>query len=740
MGSPSDSSREREGNLLGRAALDRGLITADQLREALVEQARDIQAGRPIPRKIGSILVTKGYLTDRQLDLLLGAQKEKRTAAPPPRPATPPPLPETIGKYKVIREVGRGAMGVVYETVDTALNRKVALKRLRSVPGADPGETAREEERFLKEARLCASVAKHPHIVSIYETAEIEGRRYIAMEYVEGRQMSDWRKAGPPSLRHQVRLLRDVALAVHHAHQEGLIHRDLKPANVLVDSKNAPHITDFGLARSVSRDAPLSAVAAGEVAGTPLYMSPEQARGHSNIGRSADIYPLGVMLYEMITGRTPFRGESRQEIVVKLLGDPVPPPSSVVRPVGVPPPDPALERICLKALEKNPRDRYPTAQEFADELSRWLKGEEPAAAPRRADRKRLILAAAGAGLVAVLVLGFILTRPAGSSEADRLARTARKMTDSGAFREAWELYLRAALENPSDSGILAGKKIAERDYLDSLDSQAARLAAQGRYDDAEDLFRPFLDRVPDHPRAIEGMEKVQRRKIEARLAEAERLIAGGNGDEALMVIGVILNEQPAHPKALELKAKARKGTSGAAPAPPPPEKDQPGADGWTPLLSGPRAAAWKTIQGKAIVEDEVLILRDGAEVMQKINSPNFELRGRVMVSGKPSQGCIAVRRAGLARGTPTRLQFNYDGDIHLVDAGLRDKTGPAGFRPAEWNPFVLTVRDGEISLAIRGRIALKGPLTTPGAGNLALYSTGAGMTVSFTDLQLREIR
>ncbi len=357
--------------------------------------------------------------------------------APLPRPASPSAGGDTIrlapfGKYTLIRELGRGGMGFVYEALDTQLDRRVALKMLYTSPNADPKEALLDEERFLREAKLSASLPKHPHLVSVYESGVIDGRRYLAMELIDGQPMSAWRRLGSVTLRQQVALLRDVAQAVHHAHEHGIVHRDLKPQNILVDAKNQPNVTDFGLAKSVGTRAALSLTASGMVVGTPSYMSPEQAQGLSTIDRRSDIYAMGVLLYEILTGQLPFTGQSPVDILMKVLRDPLVPPSTAVRtrrPEGAAAPapdrvpsavihavvDPGLEAVCLKAMAREPAQRYATAQAFAEDLTAWLKGDPVGARPPAVCRPRSLpggWAAAGVLAAVAAALGmYWATRP-----------------------------------------------------------------------------------------------------------------------------------------------------------------------------------------------------------------------------------------------------------------------------------------------------------------------------------------
>jgi eukaryotic-like serine/threonine-protein kinase len=334
--------------VLGRLAVEKGFITEAQLREALAEQS-----GTRELRPVSQILVAQGLLTAAQLELLL---KE---------PA--PGAPKSLGKYTLIREIGKGGMGVVYEAFDTVLKRVVAVKTLSAIIGQTPRENAQDEERFLREARLAGSLPKHPHIVGVHEAGRAEGRPFLVMEFIQGLHLAQWRVLARDDLRAQVALLRDVARAVHHAHEHGILHRDLKPQNVIVDTAGAPHVTDFGLAKQLSKDLSESLTTSGMVVGTPSYMSPEQAMGIKTPDRRSDVYALGVLLFEILTDRTPFLADTAVEMLVKVIDQPVPAPSSV-RKV-----DRALEAVCLTALAKKPEQRYPTADAFAGALTRWLE-------------------------------------------------------------------------------------------------------------------------------------------------------------------------------------------------------------------------------------------------------------------------------------------------------------------------------------------------------------------------------
>lgn len=484
---------------LGQLALARKLINAEQLRSALAEQSRSLSEKKQ-PRPLGNILLEKGYLTDEQLSSLLDDQRPK--GAVPGRQAASPSHP-SLGKYEIIRELGRGGMGVVYEAVDSALGRKVALKMMLVSPHADAKEAQMEEERFLREARISAGLAKHPNIVSVYEAGVVDGKRYLAMELVEGMSFTKWRKSGSVTIRQQVQLLRDVALGVHHAHKQGTIHRDLKPDNILIDAQNQPHVTDFGLAKSVGQNVHLSLTASGMIMGTPSYMSPEQALGQKDIDHRTDVYALGVMLYETLTGRLPFTGETAIEILMKASKEPVPPPSSVVKGGANPTLDRAIENICLKSLAKKAKDRYPTAEAFAHDLTKWLKGEDVhvrVAVPtrRKAIQPRtssswVYAGIAGAVLLAVGVILALSSTPPTQDDPARLE------ADRKVRREKAQLDLEKAAAEAEIDRLKRERDLALRD------AEEARKRAENAKTAAErDKANEELRRAEERSRAAEA--------------------------------------------------------------------------------------------------------------------------------------------------------------------------------------------------------------------------------------------
>ena len=326
-------------------------------------------------------------------------------ASPPAHPATPPswanrtPAPgePVIPGYTILGEVGRGGMGVVYKARHERLKRVVALKLLAVGPEFGSQGVAGIQAEAEAVARL-----HHPNIIQIFEIGEHLGRPYLALEFATGGTLKGRLGGEPQPIRAAAQLIELLARAVHAAHLRGIVHRDLKPANILLDPPSidddhegpaaragaealqlygVPKITDFGLAKRIDDDhAPHRA---GEVSGTPLYMAPEQAKGQvEDIGPATDIYALGTILYELLTGRTPFASSSLSDLIGQVVSTPPTPPRQLRRQI---PKD--LEAICLRCLEKDPRRRYRTAQALADDARRFLQGEpvraRPASPPAR---------------------------------------------------------------------------------------------------------------------------------------------------------------------------------------------------------------------------------------------------------------------------------------------------------------------------------------------------------------------
>ncbi len=272
--------------------------------------------------------------------------------------------PNVADRFEIERELGRGGMGVVYLARQRSLNRRVAIKVLRP-SGRDSSSLLL---RFRDEAQHLARL-RHPHIVSIHEVGEADGEPFFTMDYIEGEPLSAEIARGAMSPTRAVSLIKQVAAAIQHAHQQGIVHRDLKPANVLIDSTGHVFVTDFGLARNLSSDSNLTQ--SNEMLGTPQYMSPEQARGQTDmIGEATDIHALGLLLFEMLTSRPAYTALSPADVLVKLLNDE--PPSLRASDRRIPR---DLETICLKTLQKKPSGRYANVSALLEDLRRFENGE-----------------------------------------------------------------------------------------------------------------------------------------------------------------------------------------------------------------------------------------------------------------------------------------------------------------------------------------------------------------------------
>ncbi|MBV8879858.1 MAG: protein kinase, partial [Planctomycetaceae bacterium] len=430
---------------LGEIAVSRGYVTDAQLEECLEEQKRlDPHV------LLGELLLRHKYITGEQLLRALAAQKK-------PEPA--PQLPEgvKIGKYSLVREIGRGGMGVVYEAEDPDLRRRVALKVLKD-DASDPTAA----ERLKREAAIAAQL-RHPNIIAVHEVGTTKPRSgpplpFIAMEFIEGRTLAALLEEKKTDRKTLLRILEEVSRAVAYAHREGVIHRDLKPANVLIDRSGRCFLGDFGIARAASFQTRLTE--ARFIVGTPEYMSPEQAEDRTDaIGPPTDIHALGVMLYEILTGQRPYRAESPVALLRKIATDEPVAPSRLVATLET-----DLEVICLKALEKEGDRRYPSAEAFADDLERFRVGKSISVRPagpitriwRRILRRKKAASIIGASAAALLLL-ILALGTWGRRERDEALRQ---------LKERMEMSLRATLALRR-AGDLARMKSFARESLDA---------------------------------------------------------------------------------------------------------------------------------------------------------------------------------------------------------------------------------------------------------------------------------
>jgi WD40 repeat protein len=343
-------------------------------------------------------------------------------------PAAAPETPRVPG-YEVLGELGRGGMGVVYKARDTRLGRTVALKMVRA--GAQAGE--QDLARFRAEAEAVARLP-HPNIVQVYEVGEAGGQPFFALEYVEGGSLASRLDGTPWPAGPAAALVETLARALHAAHRRGIVHRDLKPANVLLAEDGTPKVTDFGLAKRLDRDG--GQTQTGAVLGTPSYMAPEQAAGRSKaIGPAADIYALGAILYELVTGRPPFRAATVLDTLQQVLAD-EPVPTTRLNPRLAR----DLDTVCLKCLQKDPARRYPSAEALADDLRRFLEQRPVTARPVGAWERgwkwvRRRPAAAGLLGLAVVTLATLVALAAGLFYGARLKAERQRAEDARAEAE-----------------------------------------------------------------------------------------------------------------------------------------------------------------------------------------------------------------------------------------------------------------------------------------------------------------
>jgi WD40 repeat protein len=375
---------------------------------------RDCRRGPARPEDyLGEVAEADRAALLRELLELLAFHREQVTAAAGETPADAPSpakgaLPLHLAGYEVLGELGRGGMGVVYKARHLALNRVVALKMILAGAHAGPHQLA----RFRTEAEAAARL-QHPNVVAIHEVGEADGMPFLALEFVDGGTLEKKLAGTPLPCGEAARLVQTLAGAVQHAHERGVVHRDLKPANVLLGADGSPKVADFGLAKWLADDlaGPTRPTHTGAVLGTPSYVAPEQAGGEAKtVGPAADVYALGAILYECLTGRPPFKAATPLETLLQVTTEE---PAAPTRLQPKVPRD--LETVCLKCLRKEPHRRYASAQELADDLGRFLAGRPITARPAGA-AERLIkwtgrypgVATLAALLFATVAAGFAL--------------------------------------------------------------------------------------------------------------------------------------------------------------------------------------------------------------------------------------------------------------------------------------------------------------------------------------------
>jgi WD40 repeat protein/tRNA A-37 threonylcarbamoyl transferase component Bud32 len=510
---------------MSRAA-DETRTRDERVNEIIAEYLQAADAGRAPDR--AELLARHADIADELRSFFADHDRAGRLAAPPTLAAHEPPTAPSLGRvryfgdYELLAEVARGAMGVVYKARQMSLNRVVALKMILSGQLAAPADV----QRFRTEAENAASL-DHPNIVPIYEVGEHEGQHYFSMKLIEGGSLSQHAPRLRQDRRAVVRLLADVARAVQHAHRHGILHRDLKPGNILVDAEGRPHVTDFGLARRLHAEASLSP--AGAVLGTPSYMPPEQAApGQGRLTTAADVYALGAIFYELLTGRPPFRADTPLDVLLQVLQKEPEPPRAVDPHI-----DSDLETICLKCLQKDPRRRYGSAEALADDLERWLRGEPILARPSGAGERALkwvrrrpaAAALVGVSGLALLSVGVLVAVLWSDAEARALQEQQQK------------LQLQEQAEKERD---LNHQLQQQRD----LARDEARNASRNLYAARVNLMQPawdagFVERVRELLRAQLADDQKEWRGFEWyhywALAHQERFTLRGHDNDSMLL-------------------------------------------------------------------------------------------------------------------------------------------------------------------------------------------------------------
>ncbi|TWT38634.1 serine/threonine-protein kinase [Blastopirellula retiformator] len=337
------------------------LIDLDQVTASHPDLASDLR------ELWGAVMLADAVATKVRSDIEL-TQSASGSAGSSSGNLSPLSLPADFGDYRLLEEIGRGGMGIVYRAKQKSLDRIVAVKMVLR----DRLASSEDHARFRSEAEAAARI-EHPSVVPIYEVGEFDRRCYFTMKYVQGETLSDRIARGPMPPREAAMLLKQVADAVHCAHLQGVLHRDLKPSNILLDESGRPLVTDFGLAKRTSDVTDLTRT--GAILGTPTYMAPEQAAGNrGRIGPVSDVYSLGTILYAMLTGRPPFQGDSPVDVVLKVLEQDPPPPREIYPKV-----DRDLEMIALRCLQKPIDLRYGSAEALSRDLNAYLHDESIAA-------------------------------------------------------------------------------------------------------------------------------------------------------------------------------------------------------------------------------------------------------------------------------------------------------------------------------------------------------------------------
>jgi tetratricopeptide (TPR) repeat protein/tRNA A-37 threonylcarbamoyl transferase component Bud32 len=456
---------------LGQLAVELGLISARQLEEALIGQERLHEQGKDLA--LGPLMVERGMLDAGRLARLLEEGRRRSQKG------------ETLRRYELKEKIGEGSVAEVYRAIDRDLDRVVAVKFLREAAALRPILRL----RFLREAQAVARL-KHPNLISVHDAGEEGGRAFIVMEYVTGRPLDRILRDSRPDPRTAASMIAKVARGAHHVHEAGIVHRDLKPANIHVTDAGEPKILDFGLAHLTEAESLITKP--GVILGTPRYMAPEQVRSEgAKLTGATDVYALGAILYELISGRPAHPGQTTFDVISSVMNDDPAPLRSVCPQVEAP-----LEVVVQKALAKPLCDRYPTALALAEDLERYLRGEAVSARPP-SNRAAGPIAIAAAALAAFAAAWIVLRPPSAArtpkvEASSRLDAGNRTLAEMIAKRRE-PRYARRDLE------ALAARATAEFDASPGAEGHvgAGRAAAMtGDFEAALDRFRRALQASP----------------------------------------------------------------------------------------------------------------------------------------------------------------------------------------------------------------------------------------------------
>jgi tetratricopeptide (TPR) repeat protein len=571
------------------------------------------------------------------------------TATPPGRGLGKADRPEIVG-YDIQAELGRGGMGVVYQARHRRLNRIVALKMIGDGRHASP----EIRERFLIEAEAVARL-RHLNIVQIYDIGEADGHPYVTLELLEGGSLADRLKGTTQPNRAAAELVATLATAMHAAHQAGIVHRDLKPSNVLFDRGGTPKITDFGIAKRLEVEE--GQTETGQVIGTPSYMAPEQALGEvRKIGPAVDIYALGATVYEMLTGRPPFKGSSKMETLHQVVSDEVLPPSRIEPRIAR-----DLETICLKCLQKEPQKRYGTALELADDLRRFLDNrpirarrtppwERGAKWVRRHPTTATLLALGTAAVVTLAALGVhheARLKAAARAEDQRVARR----------RAASEQVLERAQARLLEKGWADGQLIRD------LTGLATDLKAERRLAD----IRGRAERMRDQA------ERGLRDDLEqSRARERQRLFVERRNEAFFQETRFIGLDLPTDVQATRAAARTALGVfAGSGPADawtlaPMPrtfsaQEQAEIADGCCELLLVLAEAVAQALPGEdsLLQADRALQVLDRAAALRSQPTPTYHRERAECLARKGDEAGAARERAAAERVRPTTVLDHF---------------------------------------------------------------------------------